>query len=122
MWKIFKKKQIINFDHDNWEDILSKMSELLEANKHFAQARYVDQVLESIMPGNELNFRKRLNSIEMWGGSGAVWEVGFSDSREDGKEFQIQVIKLVELMKRNKISHSKANTVAQVFRKENRIS
>ena len=67
---------------------------------------------------NQPAFLKKLNSIDMWGGSGAVWKIGGFKTKEDDKEFCRLIISLTELMKEIGIKKRRAYAIAALFRSE----
>jgi hypothetical protein len=66
---------------------------------------------------NLSDFLIKLNGIEMWGGSGAVWEVGVFDSKEEEREFQLLIVQLVEEMIACGIKNRGALSVLKLFKR-----
>ncbi len=117
MFKFFKKKKVEITHREEWLDTFEKMITLLRDNAHVAQADCVRQIHGALYRKDVSDFLKKLRGVDMWGGSGAVWEVGYFNSQGEEKEFKKLIIELVQLMKNDKISHGKANSVSHFFRK-----
>ena len=118
MFNLFRKKTIEITQRTELNKTFEKMILLLRDNSFSAQADWVQKINESLNKNDISDFIKNLNSVNMWGGSGAVWEVGEFKTKNEEKEFGKQLIKLVELMNNNGISHGKAKAVAKFFKKE----
>lgn len=118
MFKLFQKKQAVITQKSEWINTLDKMIEILDDNSFSSQANWVKQIHGALTRDDISDFIKKLNSVEMWGGSGAVWEVGGFRSRDEEIEFGKQIISLVELMKNDQIDHGKAKSVSRYFKKE----
>jgi hypothetical protein len=64
----------------------------------------------------------RLAGADMWGGSGAVWEVspgssrGSSEERGDRKSFHQTIVRIAATMDRMKIGNEGSRSVARIFR------
>ena len=98
---------------------LSQLAELLHKYGHDGQAAVVDQIvatLETSTPDY-----KRLASIDMWGGSGAVWEVCLIPSamrvegRADRTNFRKSIIRLAATMDQMKIGTERSRFIAKTF-------
>jgi hypothetical protein len=118
MFKLFRKKPTEITQKDEWNTTLEKMLVILRDNSHSSQADWVRKIHGSLYRNDITDFIKKLNSVDMWGGSGAVWEVGRFNTLDEEKDFGRQIVRLEELMKTNRISHGKAKSVARYFRKE----
>jgi hypothetical protein len=118
MFNIFRKKTIEITQIPEWKTTFEKIIVILRDNSHNAQSDWVQKINESLCDNDIDDFIKKLNSVDMWGGSGAVWEVGSFKSRDEEKEFGKLLIRLVELMKVDGISHGKAKSVSRYFKKE----
>jgi len=118
MFKLFRKKTNEITQISEWNNTMGKIIVLLSDNSHNAQSEWVREIKESLCSNDKKDFIKKLNSVNMWGGSGAVWEVGNFRTFDEAKEFGKQIIRLVQLMKADKISHGKAKSVSRYFKKE----
>ena len=118
MFSLFKKKEIEIENKLEFEKTLIKLIELLRDNAFKPQAEAVRRVLNALTQNNKKIFLKTLNSVDMWGGSGAVWEVSGFQTKSEEIEFWEQTIKLTDLMKETGIKNSHAFSTANIFRKE----
>lgn len=118
MFKLFRKKPTTITQIPEWNNTLQKIIVLLRDNSYSGQADWVRQIHGALYKNDIPDFIKKLNSVDMWGGSGAVWEVGRFNTQNEEKEFELQIIRLVELMNTDGISHGKAKSVAKFFKKE----
>jgi hypothetical protein len=98
---------------------LSELSRLLHKYGHNGQARVVDGIVASLEVHPDY---KCLAGIDMWGGSGAVWEVSLAPSgalgehRADEKSFRELVIRIAAAMDRLGIGTERSRHIAKVFR------
>ena len=103
MFSLFKKPLKENIEKDKFLPILNNLIELLYENSDNGQAECVEEIKSSLLENNIVDFKKKLISIDMWGGSGSVWEVGFIDAEEREKKFILELIKLLDLIKESGI-------------------
>jgi hypothetical protein len=98
---------------------LSQLAGLLNKYGHDGQATVVDEIratLDTSTPDYQ-----RLAGIDMWGGSGAVWEVNltaFTKSTEvctDKRSFCQTIIRVAEHMDRLGIGTERCRFIAKVF-------
>jgi len=91
---------------------LTRLSELLQKYGHHGQSQVVDEILASLAtPHPDL---KRLAGIDMWGGSGAVWDVCLIG--DDEKLFRQTVVRVASEMDRLKIGTERSRFIAKTFR------
>ena len=115
MCNLFKRKEIEITNKDEFILTMTRLVELLHANNHSPQAFAIQEPLQYLIANDKNNFLKTLNTVDIWGGAGAAWEVGSFRTREDEREFQECFVKLVELMNEIGIKNSKAKNVARLF-------
>jgi hypothetical protein len=99
---------------------LTRLSELLHKYGHHGQGRVVDEILVSLdTPKPDY---KRLAGVEMWGGSGAVWEVCLTPARRskeaqaDEKFFHETIIRIAAAMDRLRIGTERSRSNAKIFK------
>lgn len=94
---------------------LSRLSELLHKHGHGGQATVVDEILATL--GTPAPDYKRLAGIDMWGGSGAVWEVRLTPSgkEEDERALLQTIIQLAATMDSLKIGTERSRSIARTF-------
>ncbi|PQB04340.1 hypothetical protein [Aureitalea marina] len=117
----FKRKRIVQIDKEKYEIILSNMVVLLKKSPNTFQANWVEQIIHALKKDDQEEFMDKLISAEMWGGSGSVWEVGGFYDGEDYKQFAIQIVKLVDLLKESGIRSKAARSAGRVLKKMNNI-
>lgn len=94
-------------------DILREIHEILVKHGHTGQAETVAQLIALYGTEPEL-FAQHVRGIEMWGGSGAVWEVGVLG--EDTRRFWSAIARLSDEMDRAGIGLPRARSTADIFR------
>jgi len=99
--------------------ILGELILILNASDNKPQAEILSDLLFLLTSEKFEEFTKNLNSNDIWGGSGAVWEVGIADSLL-AQKFESQMISLIDLMEQHSILQNTigAKRVRQLF-KEN---
>ncbi|MFD0751400.1 hypothetical protein ACFQZS_14715 [Mucilaginibacter calamicampi] len=121
MWlrRLFKPQSNLNILRTKKEEfiaILSTISNVLIDNNHSAQARVVDN-LSSLIGRDEFDsFIKAINSVDMWGGSGAVWEV-YIENLDMAREFEIKMLELICLMEETEIIGPGIKSLKQLFQR-----
>ena len=98
---------------------LTQASELLHKYGHHGQGMVVDQIVTTLETQHP-DYR-RLASIDMWGGSGAVWEVCLTsgrssdEERSDEKSFREAIVRIAAAMDQMKIGTERSRFIAQTF-------
>lgn len=95
--------------------VLTSIRELLESARHEGQAEYVTELI-ALAERDQDAFRAGLITIDMWGGSGAVWDVLPFPSLDDQKRFYRLLVRLVQEMVINEIHDNRAEQIAAVLR------
>ncbi|SEA98945.1 hypothetical protein SAMN05443667_11464 [Flavobacterium gillisiae] len=96
--------------------IIKNIEEILREGKNNAQANVVEKISEILIEKDFPKFKKEINSVDMWGGSGAVWEVYFHNENLQRK-FNNQMLKLIDLMERTKIIGRGIKPLKKLFRR-----
>lgn len=119
MWNIFRKrnKEIIIKNKGKLIQILTRSVEILRDNAYSAQADAMRKPLQYLHLDDTKNFIKQLNTIDIWGGSGAVWEVWF-ESKEVEREFMKCIVDLVDELNSNGIKIPRERGIAKFFKQE----
>lgn len=98
---------------------LNQLARLLHKYRH-GQATVVEEIRATLSTPTP-DFQ-RLAGIDMWGGSGAVWEVDFapfstsSEAHADKIAFHQNIIRIAEHMDRLKIGTERSRYIAGAFR------
>jgi hypothetical protein len=98
-------------------ETLREIRRLLLANGFPGQAEVVERLLH-LNDENPTEFVRLLTSADMWGGSGAVWEVG--DLGNDERAFRDAIISLAGQMDRADLGSERSRSTASTFRQWNR--
>ena len=117
MFSLFKKPLKENIEKGKFLPILNNIIELLYENSNVGQAEWVEKIKSSLLENDNDSFKKKLTSVDMWGGSGAVWEVGFIDTDEREKKFILELIKLLDLIKESGIKSKGAYSRKNILQK-----
>jgi hypothetical protein len=98
---------------------LNELAGLLRKYGHEGQATVVDDILNTLnSPHPDY---KRLTGVDMWGGSGAVWEVSLtssgtsSEARTDERAFLRAIIRIAVAMDTLKIGTERSRSTAKIF-------
>jgi len=118
MLGLFKRKKIEIINKEEFVVTMNRIVELLLDNGYPYQADAVKKPLEYLHSDDKENFLKYFLTVDIWGGSGAAWEVGRFKSRKVEIEFETCFIKLAELMKQTGIRNGKAQSIAKYFKKD----
>jgi hypothetical protein len=117
MFSIFKKSNNEKIERKEFLPILNNLIDLLNENSNFGQAKWVEKIKTSLLENDYDDFKKKLISVDMWGGSGAVWEVGFINAEEKEKKFILELIKLLDLIKSSRIKSKGAYSRKKILMK-----
>lgn len=101
-----------------FEKTLTRLVDILHDNAFTAQANVVRHLFDALTRNDTQDFLKIITSVDMWGGSGAVWEVGGFTTSKDEKEFWRHLIRLTDEMKAVGIKCGRAYETADIFRGE----
>ena len=109
-----QKKQPTTIEIDDYLKLFENIKNILLKNNHQGQARAMLNLIE-LLQRNQIDlFIKNLNSVDIWGGSGAVWEVYIED-KPDYILFQTEIIKLINLMEKDNILGRGIKPIKRVF-------
>src|SRR5580765_3592640 len=110
------------------EAILRDLECLLVKYGHEGQARCIANLIELLDSGQVAEFAKTIRSVDVWGGAGAVWEVGpfnkagipQAESREDTRLFRASIAALADAMDEQGIGMHRAREIAATHREWDR--
>lgn len=119
MWNLFKSKnkEIVIVNKYRLIEILSKMVEILRDNGYSPQAEAVKKPLQYLYNNDIENFISYLNTVELWGGSGAAWEV-YLEPKQVQYEFMKNIVDLVDELGKTGIKIPKERGVTKAFKQE----
>jgi isoleucyl-tRNA synthetase len=119
MWNLFKKRnrEIIIINKDKLIQILTRSVEILRDNAYSSQADAMRKPLQYLYLDDTENFIKYLNTVDIWGGSGAAWEV-WLEPKEVEKNFMRCIVDLVDELNNTGIKIPRERGIAKLFKKE----
>lgn len=85
-----------------YRNILNDIGEILLQLKLSGQYQTINRLLDLLDENKDEIFIKELNSVNMWGGAGAVWEVGIPE-KKDEIVFMSKLINLIDFMEATNI-------------------
>lgn len=118
MFGLFKRKEIIIVNKDELISTMTRIVDILHDTGFSVQADAVRKPLQYLYTDDKDNFAKHLLTVDIWGGSGAAWEVAPFPSRQIEIEFETNFVKLVVLMRQCGIKNGKSTSVARFFKKD----
>lgn len=110
------RSALIKANDDKYIRILSRIFEILNESSNKVQADYIGKILNILKQKDYNKFRFLVNSIDMWGGSGAVWEV-YIENKAMAREFEAEIVRLIDLMERTKVLCRGIKPIRKLFRK-----
>lgn len=112
--KIF---ELIKKAKSDYIDTLKNIEEILIKGNHFGQANVVENLMQNLIDENYQTFIKDINSVNMWGGSGAVWEVYFENENQQ-RNFNFEMVELISLMEKTKVLGSGIKPLKKLFKND----
>jgi hypothetical protein len=94
--------------------VLREIQQILRRNGHPGQADCVAAVA-TIAEWDPCAVASALASVAMWGGSGAVWEVGSFVSKQEERAFWQALCRLTEEMRSRRMSSARAEPVTKIL-------
>lgn len=80
----------------------------------FGEYYFLFNDLTDLLASNQDKFVEKINSVEFWGGSGAVWEIEITDP-EKASRFNNLILLLLNEMKAQDILGKRASSVRKVL-------
>ena len=96
-----KKIKFNDEQKQKYLELFNKLTQSLIKSENIGQANAIIK-LYSLLGENNPDFLKYINSVDIWGGSGAVWEV-YIENKVDDVEFKKSIIELIDLMEETNI-------------------
>jgi len=112
--------ELTNADISEYIEILNEIIVSLKQSENNDHAKIVHEILEKLAQNQIDEFISKLNSVEMWGGSGAVWEVFIEDNKLQAR-FENAIIRLINLMERTQILGGGIKPIRRIFKKNQGI-
>jgi hypothetical protein len=94
-------------------ETLRELRDVLVREGYHGQAEMVDRLIQ--LYDTDLDaFRRRLQSVDLWGGAGAVWEV--NPGGPERRRFHELIIRLAEEMQAAGLGTARTQDIADTFR------
>ena len=94
--------------------VLTAIKEILQHSANNAKSDFVYKLIDLLNQNNISLFVKLINGVDMWGGSGAVWEVYIEDKKTSTK-FEKEMLSLINLMEKTKIIGKGIKPIKEIF-------
>lgn len=120
IFSVLKRKpnaELILSKKEKIQKCLIAVKEILFTNDHPAQAEVIQGLIEALSDKDVKKFLANFHTVDMWGGSGSVWEVGFNDNETDYK-YMKAMIWLIYALEEAKITNCKMRSVKKYFLKK----
>ena len=115
-FKKSKEIEITQAARETYLIILNKLMQIIGRANLTAQIQVVQALKDLLSQQKDEEFVKQLNGKDMWGGSGAVWEVHIEDNHS-AREFEREMIKLIDLMEKTNVLGKGMKPIRKIFRK-----
>ena len=109
--------KLIENEKERYLNTLKNIEEILKEGKFYGQSRVLEKLAETLMNNEYKKFSKEINSIDMWGGSGAVWEVYFNNKNLEQK-FNTEMLELISIMEKTKNLGRGIKPLKKLFKRE----
>ena len=109
--------ELIRNTKSKYLDTLKNMEAILRKGELFGQENVVKNLIKNLITEDYQIFIDNINSVDMWGGSGAVWEVYF-ENQDLQHKFNFEMLELINLMEKTKILGSGIKPLKKLFKRE----
>lgn len=107
--------QLVENSKDDYLNVFKNIGILLNNEKLFGQFNAIENLTITLINKEYEKFIKEINGINMWGGSGAVWEVYFQNASSQ-REFNIQMLQLINIMEETKVIGKGIKPLKKLFK------
>ncbi len=101
---------------NDFSNCLSNIYSILRDEGYNQQAKYIQNAIYPLTQKDDALFKKRINSSELWGGSGSTWEVDIRDRHKD-YAFKKEIVELIRLMEESGILRKGIKSIRKAFEK-----
>lgn len=122
IFKLFRTKKreekiflLVENEKEDYLIIFENIVKILRNGELYGQAEVVENIANILVENDYPKFEKEINSVDMWGGSGAVWEVDLRDESLQQK-FNVKMLALIVLMERTKILGGGIKPLKKLFK------
>jgi len=109
--------ELIKNAKSEYLDTLKNIEAILRKGELFGQENVVKNLMQNLITEDYQIFIDNINSVNMWGGSGAVWEVYF-ENQDLQRKFNFEMLELINLMEKTKILGSGIKPLKKLFKRE----
>ena len=109
--------ELIRNAESKYLDTLKNIEAILRKEELFGQENIVKNLMQNLITEDYQIFIDKINSVDMWGGSGAVWEVYF-ENQDLQRKFNFEMLELINLMEKTKILGSGIKPLKKLFQRE----
>ncbi|NOU62379.1 hypothetical protein [Marinifilum caeruleilacunae] len=96
-------------------EILTNLLQILKKSNIHEQAKFIEVLIVLLNQRKDEQFIDLINSVNMWGGSGAVWEVHIEDSA-DNRSFEKEIVNLIDFMEKINILGPGVKPIRKLFK------
>jgi hypothetical protein len=109
--------ELIKGAKSKYLDTLKNIKVILRKGELFGQANVVENLMQKLIAEDYQIFVNDINSGNMWGGAGAVWEVYF-ENKTLQRKYNFEMLELINLMEKTKGLESGIKPLKKLFEKE----
>lgn len=109
-----RKTKLVAAKRQDYISTLTSIRESLREGDCIAQSNFVEKLLRLLVVEDTEQFLKEIDTVDMWGGSGAVWEV-YIANKELATQFEKSMIDLINLMEETKIADRRMKSIRKLF-------
>jgi hypothetical protein len=111
---IFRKKNRPIQQKEELKSILKRIIDILQNSENCAQSRVMENALNALQMNNDNEFITVSKSIDIWGGSGAVWEVYINDEAMM-QNFYFALLRYADILIENGIKNRRLRSTVNLL-------
>jgi hypothetical protein len=104
----------VEMQQKSFLNILTQIYDSLKSSNNSAQAAFIQKLIILINEKDFNAFSEQANSVDMWGGAGAVWEV-YIANESGSHEFEKNMLSLILLMEKTNIISKGIKSIKKNF-------
>ncbi len=102
----------LEMKREDYIPVLTNIEKILRQSKNYGQADVIEKLLILLNNEDLTDFKKLANSVDIWGGAGAVWEVNVEDN-----EFKKNMLDLINLLITDKVLEERTEKSVKPLKK-----
>lgn len=87
----------------------------VDSSSYFEQMNYLNLLIDLIRGKQYDAFFEKVNSSELWGGSGSIWESEYGMSLQQRQVFKGLLLNLLNILKKNYRMEKRAKSVFKIL-------